>query len=64
MQELEAILVEMHANLADRVVQDKVHEVDEKAHEALDEKENQAHQRKFLFAVMESWSHLLLRSQV
>ena len=63
-QELEAILVEMQAYLADRVVQDKVHDVDQKLHEALDEKENQTNKRKFLFAVMESWSHLLLRSQV
>ena len=40
------MLVEIQANLADLVVQDEVHEVDQKVHEALDEKEHQGHQRK------------------
>ena len=66
-EELEAILVEIRgylADLADLVVQGKVHEVDQKVHEALDEKEHQDHGRRKTLAVMESWSHLLLRSQV
>ena len=45
-EELEAILVEIQACLADLVVQDKVQEVDQKVHEALDEKELQDHQRR------------------
>ena len=66
-EELEVILVEIHgylADLADLVVQDKVHEDDQKVHEALDEKEHQDHQRRKILAVMESWSQFLLRSQV
>ena len=66
-EELEVILVEIQgylADLADLVVQDKVHEVDQKVHEALDEKEHQDHQRRSILAVMESWSHLFFRSQV
>ena len=46
-EELEVILVEIQGNqadLTDLVVQDKVHEVDQKVHEALDEKEHQDHQ--------------------
>ena len=48
-EELEAILVEIQAylaDLADLVVQDKVHEFDQKVHEALDEKGHQDHQRR------------------
>ena len=48
-EELEAILVEIQGYLADQadlVVQDKVHEIDQRVHEALDEKEHQDHQRK------------------
>ena len=63
-EELEVILVEIQGYLADLVVQVKVHEVDQKVHEALDEKEHQDHQRKLNLAVMESWSHLLLRVRV
>ena len=48
----------------DLVVQDKVHEVDQKVHEALDEKEHQDPQIKQILAVKESWSHLFLRSRV
>ena len=47
--ELEVVLVEIHAylaDLADLIVQGKVHEVDQKVHEALDEKEHQDHQRR------------------
>ena len=48
-EKLEVVLVEIKgclADLADLVVQDKVHEVDQKAHEALDVKEHQDHQRR------------------
>ena len=48
-EELEVILVEIQgylADLADLVVQDKVHAVDQKVHEAFDEKEHQDHQRR------------------
>ena len=48
-EELEAILVEIQGYLADQVdlvVQDKVHEVDQRVHEALDEKEHQDHPRR------------------
>ena len=67
-EELEVILVEILgdlADLADLVVQDKVHEVyhkvhevDQKVHEPLDEEEHQDHQRRQMLVVMESWSHL------
>ena len=40
-EELEAILVEIQV-----LVQDEVHEVDQKVHEAFDEKEHQDHQRR------------------
>ena len=46
-EELEVILVEIQGNQADMtdlVAQDNVHEVDQKVHEALDEKEHQDHQ--------------------
>ena len=48
-EELGAILVEIQgylANQADLVVQDKVHDVDQKVHEVLDEKEHQDHYRR------------------
>ena len=48
-EELEAIMVEIQCYLADQadlVVQDKVHEIDQRVHEALDEKEHQDHQRR------------------
>ena len=45
-EELEAILVEIQGYLADLADQDKVHEVDQKFHEALDEKERQDHRRR------------------
>ena len=48
-EELEAILVEIQGYLtdsADLVFLEKVHEVDQKVHEALDEKEHQDHQRR------------------
>ena len=51
-EELEVILVGIQdslADFADLVVQDKVHEVDQKVHEALDEKEHQDHQKKVNF---------------
>ena len=47
--ELEAILVDIHGYVADQaglVVQDQVHEVDQKVHEASNEKEHQDHQRR------------------
>ena len=51
-EELEVILAKIQAYLAD-VVQDKVLEVDQKVHEALDEKEHQDHQRRQILVVME-----------
>ena len=45
-EELEVILLEIQGHLADLAVQDKVHEVDHKVHEALDEKEHQDHHRR------------------
>ena len=62
-EELEVIVVEIHGYLSDLVVQDKVHEVDQKVQEALDEKEHQDHHRRKNLAVMEIWSHLFFRSQ-
>ena len=44
--ELEAILVEIQGHLADLADQDKVHDADQKVHEALDEKEHQDHQTR------------------
>ena len=52
------------ADLVDLADQDKVQEVGQKVHEALDEKEHQDHQRRYILVVMESWYHLLLRAQV
>ena len=45
----EPILIEIQDHLADQadlVFQDKVHQVDQKVHEAMDEEEHQDHQRK------------------
>ena len=42
-EELEAILVEIQDYLADLMVQNKVHEVIKKVHEALDEKKHHDH---------------------
>ena len=63
-EELEVILVEIQGYLADLVVEDEDYEVYHKVHEALDVKEHKVHQRRYILAVMESWSHLFLRSQV
>ena len=38
--------------------------VQEKVHEASDEKERQDHKRMLILAEMDNWSHLLLRLQM